>query len=429
MRDSNEKGKAQFTPREVELHEKWKGVSEQMPVNEQQHSFDTPERQRQFLEAQFTTDEEWQRYRSYREEWFRRPKEFDPGPAPLAVGIELVSSCNLACSMCYTITEEFQGSVVGSQRMLPWEIVKAVVDECAELGVESILFSWRGESTLYKSRHNGRTYRFHDALQYARDKGILEVTSLTNGQLIDEEMAQGIIEAEPNWINFSIDGLGSVYNRIRKPAGKQNPDSDPFDQVVQNIRRLVELRDAAGKTRPQIRTNTIYPCIADDPQGYFQFMDELGVGWVTVNEILDFRGAGTDGEELPEEAIIPDWSCQYPFQRLMVAANGVIVPCTGAHNEEEPLVLGRYKGASEKVVRGKGGEEIRKDFPERTLYEAWHCGKLQGVRRAHQLNKREQINPGCRNCRHGAVKHGVEWIPEDWNMQTMEWVGHKFRNG
>ena len=50
-------------------------------------------------------------YKLYRSEWYRRAKEFDPGPAPLAVVCELVSTCNLGCSMCYTITDEFKSKV------------------------------------------------------------------------------------------------------------------------------------------------------------------------------------------------------------------------------------------------------------------------------------------------------------------------------
>ena len=34
--------------------------------------------------------------------------------------------------MCYTITEEFQDSVVGATRMLPWNIVKKVIDEASQ---------------------------------------------------------------------------------------------------------------------------------------------------------------------------------------------------------------------------------------------------------------------------------------------------------
>ena len=57
------------------------------------------------------------KYLFYRSEWYRRAKQFDYGKAPLAVTCELVSTCNLGCSMCYTITEEFQDSVVGATRM------------------------------------------------------------------------------------------------------------------------------------------------------------------------------------------------------------------------------------------------------------------------------------------------------------------------
>ena len=409
-------------PREEELKRKWAGVADYMPVNASQYSFDTPEREEAFIRAQFPTEEERARYRWYREEWYRRAKEFDPGDAPLAVTCELVSTCDLGCSMCYTITEEFQNSVVGAQRMLPWEIVKAVIDECAELGVPSMLFSWRGESTLYRSRYNGKVYRFPDVLAYARQKGILEITSLTHGQMIDEEMAEAIVDAEPNWISISIDGLGDVYNKIRTPPHKRGTGYNAFEVVVNNIRRLIAIRDAKGKTRPQIRVNTIYPAIARDPQAYHDFMEEIGVGWITVNELLDFRG-----EDLPPEAILENWACQYPFQRLTVSANGIILPCTGAHNEESELVLGRYKGTPPKVVRNTDGSIAIVDVPEMTLREAWHCPKLERIRRLHRENRRVEIHPGCRYCRHGAKKHGVEWIPEDWDMERMEWKNGVWR--
>ena len=72
--------------------------------------------------------------------------------------------------MCYTITEEFQG-VVGATRMLPWNIVKKVIDEASELGVYSMLFSWRGESTLYRVKdEDGNTKSFADVIRYANEK-------------------------------------------------------------------------------------------------------------------------------------------------------------------------------------------------------------------------------------------------------------------
>lgn len=417
-----------FAPRETQLSKKWADTHPEIPVNNQQHSFDTEERKETFISKQYRTHDDRARYDWYRDEWYRRAKEYDAGDMPLSVGVELVSTCNLNCSMCYTITDEFQTAVVGSQRMIPWAIVKAIIDEAAELNVPSILFSWRGESTLYRQKHNDETYTIVDAFQYAKDRGILETSTLTNGQLLTEEMAIGLIEAKANWINISIDGLGQTYNKVRTPKKHLNRKKfDAFDLVVSNIRRLVELREKMNQSTPRIRTNTIYPTIADDPEGYHAFMKSIGVDWVTVNEILDFRGAGVDGEQLPEDAILDNWACQYPFQRLMIAANGVILPCTGAHNEEDGLSLGQYVGSKPKRTRRAGSNFVIHELPQITLSEAWHSKKLSKIRDLHKRGLRKLITDGCRNCRHGAVKNGVTWVPEDWDFETMEWRDHKFR--
>ena len=55
------------------------------------------------------------------------------------------------------------------------------------------------------------------------------------------------------------------------------------------------------------------------------------------------------------------------------------------------------------------------------MYEAWHCNKLNKIRKVHINNKRIKIDPGCRNCRHGLVKNGVNWVPEDWDSAKMNW--------
>lgn len=416
----NNNSEVKIRPREEDLYLKWAGNADIIPVNNQQYSFDSLKRQEDFIKALFETEDELKRYYRYRSEWYRRAKEFDPCDAPLAVCCELVSFCNLHCPMCYSITEEFQASTVGDQRQLPWSIVKNIIDECAELGVPSMLFSWRGESTLYRSRdENGNIVTFSDVLIYARKKGILEITSLTNGQMVDEEMAKKIVEADPSWINISIDGLEKNYNKIRMPRHKEDTSYNAFQKVTQTIKKLVEFRDACGKKRPQIRTNTIYPPIAEGAMAYYEYMKSIGVGWITVNEILDFRG-----ENLPDGAIIKNWACQYPFQRLTISANGSILPCTGAHNEEREIVLGRYPGAKPKKVIKNGKTEIV-DLPEMTIKEVWNCSELERIRAIHKVNRRCEIL-ACRNCRHGAVKHGIEWIPDDWDMVTMEWKGRQW---
>ncbi len=407
-------------PREDALNEvKGRG---RLKCHESTHHYSSIERERAFIEAQFPTERLLREYHAYRREWHRRSAEMDAGDRPLAVIIELVSSCNLECEMCYTRTPEFQTAIVGAQRMLPWETVTQLVDECARIGVCSILFSWRGASTLYRSRgRDGVVYDFADAVQYARDRGILEVTSLTNGRALNDKLIEKIVQAQPNWISFCIDGLGETYDKIRATVPGDR-GRRPFDVVLGNLQKMVAVRDRLGQKLPQIRTNTIYPAIADDPEQYRRVMEEAGVGLVTINELLDFRGA-----ELPDDAIADDWFCPYPFQRLVVSANGVILPCPGSHSEEQDMVLGRYPGTSRKrVVRD--GREQSINHRELTLQTAWTSDEIQAIRAAHRENNRKEIAT-CKHCRHGARTHGIEWIPEDWDTEHMRWGDRTWRNG
>ena len=412
-------------PREESYKNIWDKKNDMVTVNESQFSFGSEEIQNRFFENLTNLSSDKKAYKFYRSEWYRRAKEFDSGPAPLAVVCELVSTCNLGCSMCYTITDEYQNSVVGATRMLPWKIVKSVIDECAEMGVYSMLFSWRGESTLYRVRdENNEIKTFADVIKYANKKKILETTCLTHGQLIDEDLAKVLVESKLSWINYSIDGLENEYNKIRTPRNKKNDKSyNAFEVVSNSIKTLTRVKKQYNSKTPQIRTNSIFPSIYKNPKEFADDMYSKGVDWVTVNEILDFRF-----EEVPKNEVKDHWACSYPFQRLTVSANGTILPCTGAHNEEEGLVLGRYIGAPIKKIV-KNHRKIELDYKEMSLKDAWNSEKLNNIRNLHINNRRCEIKPGCQNCRHGMKKKGVNYVPDEWNLETMKWENHTWRNG
>tara|TARA_B100002051_G_C16685449_1_gene612340 strand:- start:489 stop:1502 length:1014 start_codon:yes stop_codon:yes gene_type:complete len=322
--------------------------------------------------------------------------------------------------MCYTITEKFQNTVVGAQRMLPWKIVKQIIDEVAENEIPSISFSWRGESTLYRDQdENGNTVTFPDVLNYARKKGILEITCLTHGQLIDEKMAEEIVEAKPTWINFSIDGLEKNYNKIRTPANKIGKNHNAFNEVVNSIKRLVKFKKLKNSTRPVIRTNTIFPAVKDDFDEYSKFFMSIGVDMITVNEIYDVRH-----HSAPEKLIRKDWYCQYPFQRLTVSANGILLPCTGAVNEEINLVLGKIQGSQDKSVKDYNGNIVKNNLDNFSVMSVWKSKKLENIRFLHKNLRRTEIAPGCKNCHLGQVKEGYQKIPVEWDEKNLKWKKH-----
>ena len=410
-----------FRQFDEDLKKKWHGTNDRVSVNRSIFVYVSKKKEEQFIQNMFPTEVQKQKYFNYRKEWYRRAKEFDPGTYPLSVNVELVSTCNLACTMCYTITDKFQNSVVGAQRMMPWSFVTKIIDEAAELGVPSMSFSWRGESTMYRDKdENGEVKDFADAFAYARKKGILETTSLTHGQLIDEALAKKIVLAEPSWISFSIDGMDDTYNKIRTPPTKLKDKSyNAFEKVCSSIKLLDKFKKEYKKTRPSIRTNTVFPAIQKDPERYRKHMESLGVDLVTVNELKDYRY-----HDLPDVKIQDDWACQYPFQRLTVSANGIIIPCAGAYNEEQGLVIGKYKGSQNKVIRDYKGEVVTSKLDDLSLKEAWLSTRLNEIREIHKSGRRKEISPGCRNCHHGAKHHGADHLPKEWDTKKQQWSLH-----
>ena len=130
------KNKLEIFPREQESKNSDQYKKSQITINESQYSFGSKDIQKNFEKNQFTDEDEYKEFLSYREEWYNRPLNYKYGNQPLSINCELVSTCNLGCSMCYTISEEFQSSVVGATRMLPWKVVKSIIDESAEIGVK-----------------------------------------------------------------------------------------------------------------------------------------------------------------------------------------------------------------------------------------------------------------------------------------------------
>jgi len=84
-------------------------------------------------------------------------------------------------------------------------------------------------------------------------------------------------------------------------------------------------------------------------------------------------------------------------------------------------VLGRYKGNKPKVVRNRDGSMAAVDVPEMTIKSAWHSDKLNKIREQHATGRRQEIAPGCRDCNHGAKKHGVDRLPVSWDLNSMSW--------
>ena len=162
------------------------------------------------------------------------------GRFPPLVRIETVNACNSRCAICrhYAMA---RGRTDGPG------LFEQIVDECAVWGCGEIHLHNFGEPLLDD--------RLEDRVRYAKQKGIAKVTIFSNGSLLDESRAAGLIAAGLDEIKISFDGADKEeFERIRRPL--------KFE------RRRREPRPAEGTARP--------PAVAD--ADLHRLLQHLGQG-------------------------------------------------------------------------------------------------------------------------------------------------------
>jgi radical SAM protein with 4Fe4S-binding SPASM domain len=319
-----------------------------VPINKGNYSMDTPEREERFEEFR---GEGWEaEYAAYRRNWSEYPKKQHVSEYPLLVDIELSSVCNLTCPMCYTITDEFKKNV--NVTRMDWELYKRIVDEIGGK-VPAIRLSLRGEATLHT--------KFVDAIRYAKERGIKEVSTLTHGGKLTLPYFEKIVNAGIDWITISIDGVGATYESIRGPL--------KFNDLLEKIKAIKRYKDERGLHRPVIKVQGIWPAVRENPKVYYDTFAPY-VDLVAFNPLIDYLGNDTHIE------YIENFSCPQQYQRLVIGADGLVMKCS--NDEENREVIG----------------DVRKE----SVHAVWHGEKMNRVRDLHKQSRGFMQSAVCRKC-------------------------------
>lgn len=318
-----------------------------IPINKGNYNMDTVEREERFEAIKALGWES--EYKQYRDNWSKYPKAHFVGEYPLLVDIELSSVCNLRCPMCYTITEEFKSKV--QTQFMEMGLFKKIVDEIAGK-VSAVRLSLRGEASLHP--------QFIECISYCKEKGVKEVSFLTNGGKLDKEYFIQIAEAGADWITISIDGVGEEYERIRKPL--------KFKDTLQKLKDIYDIKQTRGWSKPVIKVQGIWPSIKNDPSEYYNTLAPY-VDLVAFNPLIDYLGK--DEDIVYED----DFSCPQMYQRLVVGSDGNVLLCS--NDESGSCLLGNLNDSS--------------------VRDIWHCEKLNNIRTIHENGKFKEIEV-CRKC-------------------------------
>jgi len=291
-------------------------------------------------------------YFDYRNKWNNNPKVFNAMDYPIHLDIELNTSCNLRCPMCFQATGKVHPEYMALER------VKELIDDGAKNGLCSIKFNYRGEPLLYP--------HLPEVIAYAKEKGIIEVMINTNATLLTADYAKRLIDSGLDLLAWSIDATTEkVYEQIRVGGN--------FYETCKNVVATQVLKKLKGVDKPIVRVQMVEQelntyQVDDFVEFWNEYADEI-----SVVDYKDTKGEVEDATELP------DWYCSQLWQRLFVLADGDVIPCCRAiqGNNEKQFVLGSVYNT--------------------TIKKAWNGLKMKHLRKAHKEGKSHLIGM-CRTC-------------------------------
>lgn len=263
---------------------------------------------------------------------------------PEIVQIESTNICNAKCVFCP------RDDMGRKQGVMDMTLFKKVADECAALGIEHVRMHNYGEPFVDRS--------LVEKVRYAKQAGIPQVGMISNGSLITDEAARGMIDAGLDAINISVDASGrDVFERTR--VGLK------YDKVIGNIERLVRLKQEAGKTRPKLILSFVRQDNSEDEQAFIEhwrgIADKIHVtdlhNWAgTLNQTSDVR-----------------YPCYRPWLTFTALWDGRVSLCCADFD----------------------GRTILGDLRTQSIQEIWNSDAYRAVRRQHLESGGPDI---CRAC-------------------------------
>jgi MoaA/NifB/PqqE/SkfB family radical SAM enzyme len=263
---------------------------------------------------------------------------------PEIVQIESTNICNAKCVFCP------RDDMHRKQGIMSVELFRKIVDECVELGITHIRMHNYGEAFLDR--------RLTEKVRYAKDKGIQEVGVISNGSLITEPVARGMIEAGLDAINISVDAAGKDVFEATRVGLK-------YDKVIDNIERLVRIRGEMRRQRPKLILSFVRQDNSTDEQAFIEH-------WKAIADKIHITDLHNWAGTLNTESDV-NYPCYRPWLTFTVLWDGRVSLCCADFD----------------------GRTILGDLNTSSIKEVWNSEPFRHVRRQHLESGGPDI---CRAC-------------------------------
>jgi radical SAM protein with 4Fe4S-binding SPASM domain len=311
-------------------------------------------------------------YKLYREKWQKAQSLKLVQNYPIHLDFEMHYGCNLKCPQCILQADRRELDVRHPYHVskkankISFLKFKEIIDEGVTYGLCSVTLGVNNEPLLDKSIIN--------FINYAFNKGILDIILITNATLLTEEMSQKLIDSGLTKLYFSIDAATEeTYRKIRK-GGK-------FKDVIKNIMYLLELKRKNNRILPITRVSFVKSKANKQEENDFIRFWKRKVDYISIQAFYAPSYGTSQARKLGEEYQISNnslkksGSCSQPFQRLTIYYDGSVHPCCN------------WPGATLDVGN------IYND----SIYNIWNSDKMKELRKS--INNRISMPRECKICR------------------------------
>lgn len=181
---------------------------------------------------------------------------------PAMVEIDLLDQCNHDCVWC------IDREVRKKDQTLSLSVLRKLMEELAECGVESVVLKGGGEPTMHPD--------FVQVVEALAAHG-LRIGLITNGRLLKGDVLEAVIR-HCEWVRISLDGGSTaVHARVHRSLGGWD-----FDDIIADAKALKERAPAMT-----VGFNYCYhPLNAEDIERVVEVAVGVGVDYVAFRPVI-----------------------------------------------------------------------------------------------------------------------------------------------
>lgn len=281
-----------------------------------------------------------------------------PLKKPVDISLELSSACNQKCGYCYHADPKNLPFTTGFMHA---EMAIKIIDQAADLGVHSLKFNYRGESTLHP--------QYHFITHHAKEKahGMTFIDRLANSNFkIPKFKRDKVFAGLSNLtkVKISFDSLDRKVFEYQRAGASYDLALENIDLFYNDERRL---ESGTKMVIQAVRTNL------NKDEDFSRFKDRWPDAEISIREVVEGRVDQDVSEYTHKDRDDSQrQSCKQAHVRLIFSKDGLALPC--CPDIKEQLALGNIGTMSLKdIFNGYRAKQLRKDLKSGAAFRLDPC--------------------------------------------------------